>query len=96
MGPNLLLFFGVHNCLWGGYGILLETGLCPLVQEGGHSIARYEDRCVWYRNREEKIKQSLLRITNWSFLMNEMREQALQRHLVCSGVEGSGNRYVDG
>lgn len=28
------------------------------------------------------------RITNWSFLMNEMREQALQRDLVCSGVEG--------
>lgn len=31
--------------------------------------------------------------------MNEMREQALQRDLVCSGVEGalgSGNRYVDG
>ena len=28
--------------------------------------------------------------------MKEMREQALQRDLVCSGVEGSGNRYVDG
>lgn len=34
--------------------------------------------------------------------MNEMREQALQRDLVCSGVEGrgswigEGNRYVDG
>ena len=31
-----------------------------------------------------------------SFLMKEMREQVLQRDLVCSGVEGSGNRYVDG
>lgn len=35
--------------------------------------------------------QSLPRITNWSFLMKEMREQALQRDLVCSGVEGSGS-----
>ena len=26
--------------------------------------------------------------------MKEMREQALQRDLVCSGVEGSGNIYV--
>ena len=30
------------------------------------------------------------------FIMKEMREQALQRDLVFSGVEGSGNRYVDG
>lgn len=56
MGPNLLLLFLVHNCLWDGYGIRLETCVCPLVQEDGHSIALNEDRCVWYRNREEKIK----------------------------------------
>lgn len=50
------------------------------MKEGGHSIALDEDRCVWYRNREEKIKafHGSDHELEFSILMKEMREPKMR------------------